>query len=283
MMENKQAALLLVSGCLSLVTAHVVADGLIAGRVNEPNAQLLNLQAAFWQKAASVEVAMLPQAVATPHNVKPAIAAMQVRMVHNGDRIATWISWKDPTQSERIVVDNFGDQVAVEWPISNDPKSPASPMMGNVGGRVTILQWRAAFQRDLEQGEPKLRDLYPNAHTDIYPDEVLRVSDTRPYMGAMGLDNPISHPVRTPVLDQMAEGWGSMTVKPEQHADGKGLWKDGQWQVVITYPLSGGGVNDPSLAPGATSTVAFAVWEGGSREVGSRKAWSNWVPVKLDQ
>lgn len=285
-MTDRKSVAFFVSGCLSclsLVAANGVAADLVAGRVAETNMQLLNPQAAFWQKVAPVEVAMLPQAVATPHNPKPAVSALQVRMVHNGDRIATWISWKDPTESERIVVDSFGDQVAVEWPINNDPNSPASPMMGNVGGRVTILQWRAAFQHDLDKGEPTLRDLYPNAHTDIYPDEVLRVSDTRPYMGAMGLDNPISHPARTPVLDQMAEGWGSMTVKPEQQADGKGIWKEGQWQVVITYPLSGGGVNDPSLAPGTTSTAAFAVWEGGAREVGSRKAWSNWVPVKLDK
>jgi hypothetical protein len=25
--------------------------------------------------------------------------------------------------------------------------------------------------------------------------------------------------------------------------------------------------------------AAFAVWEGGNREVGARKAWSAWIPV----
>lgn len=280
MKDAKQWAILLGYG-LSLATASLAAEGLVAGRVNESGAGLLNPQAAFWQKAAAMEVMMLPQGVTTPQNTKPAVTALQVQMVHNGDRFATLITWKDPTQSERVVVDRFGDQVAIELPISNDPNKPASPMMGNPGGRVNILQWRAAFQRDLEQGEPTVRDYYPFAHVDVYPDEVLRVSDARPYMGAMGLDNPISHPVRTPVLDQMAEGWGSMTVKPEQHADGKGRWSNGQWQVVITYPLMGEGDNDPKLAAGATTTAAFAVWEGGAKEVGSRKAWSNWIPVKF--
>lgn len=36
------------------------------------------------------------------------------------------------------------------------------------------------------------------------------------------------------------------------------------------------------LAPGDETLAAFAVWEGGAREVGSRKAWSDWVKLKLD-
>ncbi|MBI5783805.1 MAG: hypothetical protein HZA69_08680, partial [Gammaproteobacteria bacterium] len=130
-------------------------------------------------------------------------------------------------------------------------------------------------------GEPQIRDLYPQALVDIYPDQVLRATDARPYMGAVGLDNPISHPNRTPVLDQMAEGWGTMTVKPEQRADGKGVWSDGYWRVVISYPLAGG-ASDPGLEVGGETVAAFAVWDGGAREVGSRKAWSNWVPLKIE-
>ena len=105
-----------------------------------------------------------------------------------------------------------------------------------------------------------MRDLYPFAHTDVYPDQVLRATDVRPYLGAIGLDNPISHPNRTPVLDQMAEGWGTMTVKPVQRAEGRGSWSRG-WQVVIAYPLAAGGDSDPRLKPGSETVAAFAVWE----------------------
>jgi hypothetical protein len=37
--------------------------------------------------------------------------------------------------------------------------------------------------------------------------------------------------------------------------------------------------NAPRLAPGDKTVAAFAVWEGGNREVGARKAWSAWIPV----
>lgn len=236
--------------------------------------------ATVWKLARPVKVAMLPQTVTLPQKPDAAIKELTVRAVHNGGWIALLIQWRDPTLSNRIVLDNFGDQVAVQLPINAKGETP-SPMMGNPGGRVNIMQWRAAFQNDLDKGPPTVRSLYPNAWADVYPDEVLSASDARPYTGALGLENPISRGRASPVLDQMAEGWGSMTVKPDQHALGKGVWKDGVWRVVITRPMASDDVNAPRLAPGDRTVVGFAVWEGGNREVGSRKAWAPWTPLAI--
>lgn len=233
-----------------------------------------------WKLARPVKVAMLPQTVTLPQKPDAAIKELTVRAVHNGGWIAFLIEWRDPTLSNRIVLDNFGDQVAVQLPINAKRETP-SPMMGNPGGRVNIMQWRAAFQNDLDKGPPTVRSLYPNAWADVYPDEVLSASDARPYTGALGLENPISRGRASPVLDQMAEGWGSMTVKPDQHALGKGVWKDGVWRVVITRPMASDDVNAPLLAPGDQTVVGFAVWEGGNREMGSRKAWAPWTPLAI--
>jgi hypothetical protein len=244
-----------------------------AGPINDPSG-------AHWGRARAVRVVVLPQTVTLPHNDHPAIHELTVRAVHNGGWIGFLIEWKDPTLSNQIVVDDFGDQVAIELPVDTKA-APPSPMMGNPGGRVTIMQWRAAFQHDLDVGPRTVRDLYPNAWTDVYPDEVLGAADARPYTGALGLENPISRGRASPVLDQMAEGWGTMTVKPDQHALGKGAWKDGVWRVVITRPMVSDDVNAPRLTPGLKTFAAFAVWEGGNREVGARKAWSSWVNVVI--
>jgi DMSO reductase family type II enzyme heme b subunit len=233
-----------------------------------------------WRQARPVKVAMLPQAVTLPHKPDAAVTELTVRAVHNGGWIAFLVEWADPTLSDRVVLDNFGDQVAVQLPIDTKAAAP-SPMMGNPGGRVNIMQWRAAFQRDLDVGPPTVRDLYPNAWADVYPDQVLSAADARPYQGALGIENPISRGVASPVLDQMAEGWGSMTVKPDQHALGAGVWRDGRWRVVITRPMVSDDVNAPRLQPGARTVVGFAVWEGGNREVGARKAWAPWVPLVI--
>jgi DMSO reductase family type II enzyme heme b subunit len=234
--------------------------------------------APYWKPARPVKVAMQPQVMALPRKPDPAVKELVVRAVHNGGWIAFLLEWQDPTRSNTIILDNFGDQVAVQLPV-NVKGSPPVPMMGNPGGRVNIMQWRAAFQRDLDSGAPTVRDLYPNAWADVYPDEVLSAADARPYTGALGLENPISRGRASPVLDQMAEGWGSMTVKPDQHALGRGVWRSGAWRVAITRPMVSDDLNAPQLVPGNRTVAAFAVWEGDNREVGGRKAWAPWVPL----
>jgi DMSO reductase family type II enzyme heme b subunit len=241
---------------------------------------ITNPDGGFWKTARPVKVAMLPQTVTRPQKPDAAVKDLLVKAVHNGGWVAFLIEWKDPTRSDRIVLDNFGDQVAVQLPV-NARAAPPSPMMGNPGGRVNIMQWRAAFQRDLDTGPPTVRDLYPNAWADVYPDEVLSASDARPYTGALGIENPISRGRASPVLDQMAEGWGTMTVKPDQHALGKGVWGNGAWRVVITRPMVSDDVNAPQLEPGLRTVVAFAVWEGGNQEVGARKAWAPWMTLVI--
>ena len=269
-------AILLVTGTSAWAQPPLVAARVAgAGPIVAPDSPI-------WKDARPINVAMLGQTVALPHNDHPAIHELTVRAVHNGGWVAFHVQWKDDTKSDRVILDNFGDQVAVELPVDTAAATPPSPMMGNPGGRVNIMQWRAAFQKDIDDGHPPtIHDLYPNAWADYYPDEVLGATDARPYAGALGVENPISRGVASPVLDQMAEGWGSMTVKPDQHALGKGVWKDGAWSVVITRPLVSDDVNAPRLQPGTRTVVAFAVWEGGHREVGARKAWSAWTPLVI--
>jgi hypothetical protein len=245
-----------------------------AGPIVEPTAPA-------WKDARPVTIAMLPQTVTLPHQPESAVKTLTVRAIHNGGWLAFLVQWKDDTRSDRVILDNFGDQVAVQLPVETKA-TPPSPMMGNPGGRVNIMQWRAAFQKDIDDGHAaSIRDLYPYSWTDYYPDEVLGATDARPYAGALGIENPISRGNASPVLDQMAEGWGSMTVKPDQHALGKGVWKDGMWTVVITRPMVSDDRNAPRLLPGERTVVAFAVWEGGHREVGSRKAWAPWTPLLI--
>lgn len=268
----------LVAGSLALATD--AAAQLRALRVPGTGA-IVDPDAESWKDAPVLDVAMLPQTVTTPMNPAPAIHQLHARAAHNGQWLAVRLEWDDPSDDERIVVDKFGDQVAIQFPADMSKGVPA-PMMGNPGGRVRILQWRAAFQADLVHGRPNTtRDLYPNALVDVYPDQVLRATDARPYMGAVGMRNPITYADRSPVLEQIAEGWGTLTVDPQQQADGRGSWKDGRWRVVIAHPLAAGG-EDLALAPGGTTMIGFAVWDGGNREVGPRKGWAPWQPFILD-
>ncbi len=277
-MRRVTTCLLLCAMCLGFAARAEAQATLTAVRVRGTG-PIVGPTAALWRSAAPVRVTMAPQVITVPMKFTVAVPEIRVRAVHNGAWIAFLVEWKDPSKSDRIVVDDFGDQVAIELPIAKGPLP--SPMMGNPGGRVNIMQWRAALQRDIEQGPSTVKDRYPNAWVDVYPDEVLNAADARPYSGALGLENPVSRGRLSPVLDQMAEGWGTMTVKPDQHALGRGIWQNGTWRVVIARPMASGDVNAPQLAPGDRTSAAFAVWEGGSREVGARKAWATWVPLVL--
>src|SRR3990170_6801475 len=110
---------------------------------------LLDPDVAYWKKAPPPTVGMLPQVMTKPQNANPAVKELVVRAVHNGQWFAFLIEWEDPTKSDRLVVDQFGDQVAVEIPTSYKPDSYPNPMMGGPGDRVHIMQWRAAFQHDI--------------------------------------------------------------------------------------------------------------------------------------
>ena len=281
-----RTALALFAGVLAVAQAGPVAaqdQVLRAIPVSGSAGPLIDPDAAYWKDAPATKVRMLPQVITKPQNADPAVKELVVRAVHNGQWFAFLIEWEDPTKSDRLVVDQFGDQIAVEMPTNYKPDSFPNPMMGAPGDRMHIMQWRAAFQRDVDTGsEPKITDLYPYMHVDVYPDEVLRATDASAYTGAVGLDNPISRPKHSAVLDQMAEGFGTLTVDPEQQSDGRGVWANGRWRVVITHPMAPGDPNDPTLAPGNETLAAFAVWEGGAKEVGARKAWSSWVRLKLE-
>jgi hypothetical protein len=277
---TRLVSLLALAALGALAAPAAAQTPLVATRVGG-SGPVTDPAAAVWRDARAVKVGMLPQTVALPHKPDAAIKELSVRAVHNGGWIAFLLEWKDRTRSDKVILDNFGDQVAIQLPVDIKGATP-SPMMGNPGGRVNIMQWRAAFQKDIDDGHPPtIGELYPYAWTDVYPDELLGSTDARAYTGALGVENPISRGRASPVLDQMAEGWGSMTVKPDQHAQGKGVWKNGQWSVTITRPMVSDDINAPRLTAGDRTVISFAAWEGGNREVGARKSWAPWMPLVI--
>jgi len=101
-------------------------------------------------------------------------------------------------------------------------------------------------------------------------------------MGAKTDGNPRSQPQkRVSVEEQIAEGPGTLTTSARQSAVGKGVYSTGEWSVVIARPLVTGDQNDPQWGPESKSVVAFAVWDGANGEIGSRKGYSNWVPLVI--
>src|SRR5690606_14269954 len=98
---------------------------------------------------------------------------------------------------------------------------------------------------------------------------------------ALVANNPMARRGRTsPVEDLSAMGFGSLTSQAEQTASGRGVFERG-WHVILSTPLAGG-EHKTALRPGLTTSIAFAIWDGGAGNRGSRKQWSNWTELELE-
>jgi len=273
------ATLLPMSG--GTVSAAADEDGLAAPRVAR-GVSLRDASAAAWRDVPVVQVPMLPQTVIAPTLSTPSVAMLHVQMAHDGQRLAVRIQWDDPTADVTTRSDEFGDQVAVQLPERHDPDVLPNPMMGHAGAPVRILQWRSVLQHELTHGAPDILDLYPHAVVELSPDRILAGEIAAPYTGGRSTGNPVSRPrLLSPVVTHVAEGFGTLTAAADQQADGSGAWQDGRWTVIITYPFNPRADVPHALQPGIETLVAFAVWDGGNKEVGGRKAWSPWLPVRI--
>lgn len=241
---------------------------------------------ALWDSVAAIPVALMAQPIVTPRPATTTTTEIRVQAVHDGTNISFRLSWKDDEVNEAGTLGTYSDAAAIQFPLNASP-TPPPVMMGGKDQPVHIFHWRAQYQRDAERGKPTMKDLYPNMSVDMYPMEfadmgsVSKKSDTEreQYSPGRSAGNPQAYP-KSGVDEIIAEGFSTSSVQSGHGSQGKASWKEGVWTLVITRPLNseGGSV----LMPGGSSFVAFAVWQGGHGEVGSRKCLTMmWTPLLL--
>lgn len=252
---------------------------------------------AIWKKAPPYKVDLMVQNVTTPMLDKLSVSTMTVRSVHDGTTIAFLLEWTDATRDATVDVDKFTDQVAIQLPV--DPQNPGGFMMGNKGGKVHIIHWKALWQDDIDKGYRDVGMLHPNYWVDMYmfsekttfaegefPSQTtardFRSHYAKNYMPGVYSNNPMSELRRTtPVEELIAEGFGTATTQTNQNAAGKGVWEKGKWRVVIARPLISEDPDDAALA--AQTMIGFAVWNGSERNIGARKQYAPWVPLVIEK
>jgi DMSO reductase family type II enzyme heme b subunit len=102
------------------------------------------------------------------------------------------------------------------------------------------------------------------------------------YSPGKAIGNPQSYEKPSAVDEIFAEGFGSSSVIENHQAQGYGVWKNGEWNVVIVRPLKYEGGS--SLEQGKSAYMAFAVWQGAKKEVGARKSVTmSWVPLVIEK
>ncbi len=252
----------------------------------------------FWNKLPFTTIGLSPQRVVYPNVMDETIKEIKVKSVYSQKELVFLLEWEDKNKSEFVDVDQFCDQVAIQLPV--DVNNIPSFMMGNEGGLVHIVHWKAVWQRDCEKGFRDVQEAYPNMWVDIYPGQeglldrskrvfamditAEQIVENRGTFNMPGTEskNPMSSIKRkVPVEEATAVGFGTLSTQVTQSATGWADWKDGKWTVCIVVPVNTGNIYKAKFKD--KTKVAFAVWEGSHQNIGGRKHYTPWSDVILEK
>ena len=208
---------------------------------------------------------------------KDLIYAVAVRAVHDGKRLALLCQWRDPiVNGGPVRVQDFQDAVALQFSMNG-----TTPFlgMGDAKNPVNIWQWKAGWQQEAEGERQDVNTVYASMHVDVYP------QTNALYRTAESAGNVMSQSHKSPVEDANARGFGTMTSQPMkgQNVQGKGIWRDGHWNVVFIRELKSRDEDDVMFTAGKSLPVALAIWDGENRDRNGRKVISNWYQLTLDK
>lgn len=242
---------------------------------------------AVWKDSgAGQDISLMGQPMVAPKPKKTETSLINVTALHDGKWIAFRLKWKDTEASEAGKLATFSDAVALQFPIKNN-EVPPPIMMGGKDDPVHIFHWRYEYQLDAKNGKKTIDKIYPNMTTDMYPMDFKQKGNFKEateeqkdsYVGGTAAGNPQSF-AKSGVDEIFAEGFGSSAVSESHQAKGFGEWKNGEWTVYIARPLTY--ENGSKLAVGKKSHIAFAVWQGGKKEVGAIKSLTMmWTPLNV--
>jgi hypothetical protein len=214
---------------------------------------------ATWAKVSPMTLPLSGQVITRPVWPDPTARALTVRSLHNGTEIAFLLEWQDNTKNDRLTPGTFRDGVAIGLPLGD---APSFFCMGQLDHYINIWHWKADWQSDIDRRAAKASE---KARDGVRTFEVIprRVSS---------------------VEDLIGGGFSTLTTKEQQgRVQGKAVWKDGVWRVVMSRPLvSEEQENEAKLIPGRVQAVSFAVWNGENKERNGQKAVAPWFQLVVD-
>lgn len=202
------------------------------------------------------------------------ISAVAITALHDGKRIAILAQWKDAVVSGApIRVQDFQDATAIQFSLTDDTPFLG---MGDPNHPVNLWFWRAGWQQEVTGARPDMDVEYASMHVDTY--------FATGYRTAQSAGNIVAVQPRSPVEDANARGFGTLKSQPpkQQNVQGKGIWRDGFWNVVFIRELKSKDSDDVKFTTKKSVPAAFAVWNGEQRDRNGRKVISNWYQLMLE-
>lgn len=219
----------------------------------------------LWQEFSGKEIPLMYQVMVLPWP-KTVVPKVLVKAFHNQKDIYFYLSWEDDTEDRIHGRNQFSDSCAVMLPLGKESQQP-SIMMGFIG-RANIWHWKASLDREFWHNEHPQESVYADFHYPFEEQELFVVSKDIP---------------QSAVSDLLAIRIGTVTTKENQRAvEGRGIWKDGLWQVVFKRTLNAATPEDDAVFDaGQKRLCAFAAWNGAKGDRGGRKSISDWVELLI--
>jgi hypothetical protein len=229
-----------------------------------------------WNDAPSQQVPLSAQNIVIPFG-GGTVGAVTVKALFDDERLYVNLEWSD-SQADAAVngAELFSDAAALQFPTSGGSATPYT--MGSADRPVNIWQWKAVWEKDIEEGFAVSSTRYPDTYTDYYPG-----GDDRLYRAAEEVGNPVAQRSHTsPIENLIAGGFGTLTTSGVQDVAGSGEWRDGSWRVVFARAMDTEGDDSAaSFAVGETTSVALAVWDGASGDRNGQKSIAQFIDLTL--
>jgi DMSO reductase family type II enzyme heme b subunit len=221
---------------------------------------------ADWADIPSVEVELIYQVMVLPWS-KGLTPSITVKSFHTDNDIYFLVSWKDESENRHVSTAEFSDAVALMFAIS-DRVPPSTLMMGFLGKQgVNIWHWKASQDAEFWLKRPMATMAYADLNYPFEDQETLSVSKRTP---VSAVDDLIAVRVTTTM------------VKATQNVQGRGVWNNGMWYVVLKRALNATNPQeDVAFGHGMSRLMALAVWEGARADRGGRKSISDWVQLEF--
>jgi DMSO reductase family type II enzyme heme b subunit len=215
----------------------------------------------FWSKVPTMTLPLSGQVITRPVWPEPTARSLAIRSIHNGKDIAFLLEWQDNTKNDRLTPGTFRDGAAIGLPLGD---APAFFCMGQLDHYINIWHWKADWQSDIDRRASRGTGKKPEAGEARRFEVIPRRASS--------------------VEDLVGGGFSTLTSKQSQgRIQGKAIWKDGVWHVVMHRPLeSSDPENEARLDPGRLQAIAFAVWNGENKERNGQKAVAPWFQLVID-
>lgn len=223
--------------------------------------------ASVWDGAPKQDVPLSAQNIAPPFG-GGTVQTLTARALHDGSRLYFLLEWSDAEPNDTVNgFEEFADAAAVQFPGDASKLTPPFTM-GGPDAPVNIWQWTAVWQADIERGFDTTMTRYPNTYADFYPDP----TDTL-FKPALYVGNPLAQRDHdSPIESAIAAGFGTLTHADVQDVIGAGEWRDGRWRALFVRQFEPAADGRAGFAEGETTSVAFAVWDGGSDDRNGQKS-----------